>query len=337
MTATAQYDSCHKLALSYVVPIRWREERERFELTCYLALVAHMCAEVIVVDGSPDDVFAGNGEAWGDFVTHIRPDPDDTGAMGKVAGVHAGVRAARHEVIVLADDDVRYDGPALRRVRDLLEFFDVVSPQNYFDRLPWRARWDTARTLINRAWGGDYSGSLGLRRSRVNSMGGYDARAIFDNLELIRTIRAHGGKTTTVMDLYVRRGPPSVGHFWSQRMRYAYEDFATPVRMLCWLMVLPTAIAATLHQKWAHMLAAAIGVMTLAEHGRRLHGGDTVFPRTSALLAPLWMLERGFFAWLAVAERLRYGGLRYHGQVVFTAAHSMRALRRRARDASTSD
>jgi len=32
---------------------------------------------------------------------------------------------------------------------------DLVGPQNFFDPLPWHARWDSARTLLNRASGGD--------------------------------------------------------------------------------------------------------------------------------------------------------------------------------------
>lgn len=324
------------LQLSYVLPVRWQVAEGLFELTCYLSFLARICEEVVVVNGSPAEVFRHNAAAWGSWVVHIRPDPGDTGSMGKVAGVHAGVRRARCQAIVLADDDVRYDREGLQRVLDLLAHFDVVSPQNYFDRLPWRARWDTARTLVNRAFGGDYSGSLGLRRARMLAIGGYDAAAIFDNLELIRTIEAHGGRLTTVLDLYVRRSPPTIGHFWSQRRRYAYEEFARPWRMLVSLAILPAAVTALANGRGGHLVRAALSVTVLAEHGRRVHGGREVFPATSSLLAPLWILERGVCAWLAVAERQRLGGLRYHGQVVFTAAHSRRVLRKRAQSSNQS-
>jgi hypothetical protein len=46
-------------------------------------------------------------------------------------------------------------------------------------------------------------------------------------------------------------------------------------------------------------------------------------------LAPLWVLERGVCAWLAVLQRLRFGGVRYGDSVIPRAAHSERALRRR--------
>src|SRR5205085_6247973 len=131
-----------------------------------------------------------------------------------VAGVHTGVAAARHERVVLADDDVRYGPEQLARVAALLEAHDLVQPQNVFDPLPWHARWDTARTLLNRALGADFPGTLGVRRSRFIAMGGYSGDVIFENLELIRTVEASGGTTLSALDLYVRRLPPTSARFW---------------------------------------------------------------------------------------------------------------------------
>src|SRR5947199_230450 len=73
---------------------------------------------------------------------------------------------------------------------------------------------------------------------------GYDGDMLFENLELIRTVEAGGGSVIAVPSLYVRRVPPSTGRFLEQRVRQAYEDFALPVRMACWLAVPPMSIAA---------------------------------------------------------------------------------------------
>ncbi len=56
------------------------------------------------------------------------------------------------------------------------------------------------------------------------------------------------------------------------------------------------------------------------------------FPPARSLLAPLWVVERGVCIWLALLQRLRHGGVRYGDVVIPTAAHSLRTLRRRARD-----
>lgn len=322
-----------RLDLSYVVPIRWRDGGQRDGLARYLAAIAPHCAEVVVVDGSPPEVFDANAAAWGGQVIHIPPAEDERWLMGKVSGVRTGVRLASHERLVIADDDVRYDPEALRRTARLLDDHDLVRPQNYFSRLPWHARWDTARTLLNRSLGRDFPGTLAVRRSRMLAMGLYDGDVLFENLELIRTVRAHGGSTSSPLDLYVARVPPSAAHFWGQRTRQAYDDFALPLRMTLWLAVVPLLALASRRR----LTPAAAGLaVALAEVGRRRAGGAAVFPATSSLLAPVWILERGVCAWLAVLQRLRYGGVRYGDSVISVSAHTERQLRARRSAAPTS-
>lgn len=317
------------LDLSYVVPIRWRDGSQRSELADYLERIAPHCAEVIVVDGSEPDVFAANGAAFGDRVTHVPPGEDERWLMGKVSGVRTGVVLASRERIVVADDDVRYDPAILRRTAELLGEYDLVRPQNHFDRLPWHARWDTARTLLNRSFGRDFPGTLAVRRSRMLAMGLYDGDVLFENLELIRTVRAHGGRTISPLDLYVARVPPSPSHFWGQRTRQAYDDFAMPARMALWLAVVPLLGLSLLTRRRALAAVPTALAVGAAELGRRRAGGAAVFPATSSLLAPVWILERGVCAWLAILQRLRFGGVRYGDSVIPVAAHSERQLRRR--------
>ncbi|HEU4462288.1 MAG TPA: glycosyltransferase [Solirubrobacterales bacterium] len=317
------------LDLSYVVPVRWRDGEQRRELAAYLAEIAPHCAETIVVDGSPPEVYAENAAAWGGFVRHVPPAAEEACLMGKVAGVRTGVRLASRDRVVIADDDVRYDPEALHRTARLLDDHELVRPQNFFDRLPWHARWDTARTLLNRAFGRDYPGTMAVRRGRLLEIGLYDGDVLFENLELIRTVRAHGGGVAEPLDLYVARVPPSAAHFWGQRTRQAYDDFALPLRMALWLAVLPLlALSAARRRPCLSLGPAAISVAA-AELGRRRAGGRIVFPAGSSLLAPVWILERGVCAWLAVLQRLRFGGVRYGDSVIPLAAHSERQLRRR--------
>ena len=102
---------------------------------------------------------------------------------------------------------MRYDERTLAAVVAALETADVVRPQNYFEPLPWHACWDTGRMLLNRVTGGDWPGTLGVRRSALVATGGYDGRAMFENLELVRTIVAAGGREATLFDVFVREAP----------------------------------------------------------------------------------------------------------------------------------
>ncbi|MDG4805714.1 glycosyltransferase [Micromonospora sp. WMMD1120] len=307
-----------RLPVTYVLPLRWHTDTGLAELTDYLRWLAAR-VDVVVVDGSPPDLFARHGEAWRGLVRHRPPDPDRQGLNGKVVGVHTGIDAARHEQVVIADDDVRYDEAGLHAVHRLLDRVDLVRPQNYFYPLPWHAWWDTGRTLLNRALGDDYPGTLAIRRSTFLAMGGYDADVLFENLELIRTVRAYGGVEAAPAWLYVRRLPPDAAHFRGQRVRQAYDDLAQPVRLLTALAVLPTMAVASRRPRL--LLGLTLTVVALAETGRRRAAGNAVFPASTALAAPLWLLERGVCSWLAVAQRVLLGGVRYHHTRIRQPAH----------------
>lgn len=325
--------------IDYVLPLRWQDDAGLAELTGYLRFLSQY-ARIVVIDGSPSPLFERHARLWRGIAEHVRPDKDLTIANGKVAGVLTGMRRARAEHVVIADDDVRYDVDALARVDALLDHADLVRPQNHFHPLPWHARWDTARTLLNRALGADYPGTFGVRRSTFEKMGGYDGDVLFENLELIRTVRAHGGREVRPLDLYVRRLPPDARRFWSQRIRQAYDDLAQPARMAVFLAVLPCLGAALWRRRVMPVVVGVVGVAGaaatagLAEIGRRRAGGRRVFPATTCLFAPVWVLERAVCSWAALAARFALGGVPYAGRRLRVAAHSTRRLRRRALQAS---
>lgn len=317
--------------VSYVLPLRWAEPGPIEELSAYLESLAGVTDEILVVDGSPPPVFALHAAALPGIARHLPPHPDLAFGMGKVNGVLSGVREARGELIVIADDDVRYQPSALRRAVDLLSEADLVRPQNYFDELPWHARWDTARSLLNRVFTGDpafpvgdFPGTLAVRRGALLATGGYDGDALFENLELMRTIRAAGGRVATPLDLYVARRPPSTSHFASQRVRQAYDDFAIPARIAAFLAIAPLTARALRRGRVRPLLASGIASIIVAEVGRRRAGGATRFPVSGSLLAPAWIVERAVCSWFALGARLR-GGVLYGDRRL---AHSATSLRR---------
>lgn len=321
--------------VSYVLPLRWAEPGPIEELAAYLRGLAGEADEILVVDGSPPAVFELHAAALRGVARHLPPDPDLDFEMGKVNGVVTGLRHCSHERVAIADDDVRYEPAALRRAVALLDTADLVRPQNYFDALPWHARWDTARSLLNRVFTGDrdfpvgdFPGTLAVRRSSFLAGGAYDGDALFENLELMRTIRAAGGDVLTPLDLYVARRPPSTAHFLSQRVRQAYDDFAIPVRLGAYLAVGPWVARQVRRGRRRRLGLAAAASVGVAEIGRRRAGGAERFPLSGSLLAPAWIAERAVCAWLAVGERLA-GGVRYGDRRLRHAATPMRELRRR--------
>jgi hypothetical protein len=313
-------------ALTYVLPLRTGAGEPVDELATYLRWLVREVAEVVVVDGSDPDVVDAHRRAFPPEVAVVPP--DERTPMGKVGGVVTGLRRASYDEVVVADDDVRYDATSLRRVHELLGRADVVRPANFFDPLPWHARLETGRILLNRVLGGDWPGTLGVRRERLLAAGGYDGAAMFENLELVRTVLAMGGTEVVASDVLVRRLPPTTAHFLGQRVRQAYDEFARPARLIAWLAVVPTVVTLAARRRWGALACGVAGVMAIAEVGRRRDGGRRVFPASSSLLAPAWVAERAVSSWLAVGSRLR-GGVPYRDGRLRKAASSSRELRRR--------
>lgn len=296
------------LPISYILPIAASSSQAR-ALTGYLCRLSRVVDEVIVVDGSPDSLFRAHAHAWAHHVRHMPP--KTLTQNGKVGNVITGVLAARNENVVIADDDVRYRRDELLRLSGLLGRFDVVRPQNWFHPLPWHARWDSARILLNRVLDGDWPGTLALRRSRFLAAGGYAGDVLFENLELVRTIEAVGGREMVARDLFVVRRPPTAAHFWRQRVRQAYDELARPSRFVAQLAILPTVLTLLERRRINALTTMAVASIVAAEVGRRRDGARKVFPASSALWAPAWIGERAVTAWLALCESLVCGGVRY--------------------------
>ena len=315
---------------TYILPIKAsRPVAAAADFTEYLRWLSSMMREVIVVDDSSPQVFAAHAEAWGSFVRHVAPKPGLATPMGKVGNVLTGIGLASSERLIIADDDVRYDRASLSRLVSALDDVDVARPQNYFDPLPWHARWDTGRMLLNRITGGDWPGTLAVRHSVLRATGGYDGSAMFENLELVRTVLAAGGREASCLDIYVLRRPSTARHFWSQRIRQAYDEIARPWRLIIQLAVLPIAIALAISDQWLFIAWIGAAVVALAELGRRRAGGVRVFPFSASLFAPMWVAERAVCSWLALLSKVFLGGVRYRGTVLSLAANPLHVLRAR--------
>lgn len=314
--------------ISYILAFKAAGDEDVGELASYLKTLSNHVSEVIVVNGSHDDLWTEHDRLWGSYCLHMRPRSDLRFANGKVDGVITGVESASCEVVVIADDDVRYDLPSLDRIVQLFTEADLVIPQNHFSEHPWHAAWDTGRTLLNRAVSYDYPGTLAVRREVFMSCGGYDGDVMFENLELIRTVEAAGGRVLAPLDLLVERRPPEAARFVSQRVRQAYDEFALPGRLLLFLSVLPGIGALVWLRRWRLLAGALVMPVAVAELGRRRGGGRRVYPRRASFLAPLWLLERGVCMWFAVIELLR-GGIPYRGTRIRMAAHRTRTIANR--------
>lgn len=317
-------------AISYVLPFHDDTGEIDDDLVAYLGALAGEVTEVMVVDGSCPDAFARHGRRLPPGVGHVAP--DERTRNGKVGNVVTGVRRATHEVVVIADDDLRWTAPQMERAAGLLREHaaDVVRPQNVFVPTAWHTHVDTARTLLARATGGDWPGTLVVRRDALLSAGGYRGDVLFENLELVRTLRARGGRGHVALDLVVARRPPTARHFRGQQVRQAYDEVARPARLVVSASVLPLVGGLVARRRWRALATGTIAVAAIAELGRRRGGGRRWFPARAAVVAPPWLVWRSLCTWAALGARL-LGGVRYRDCRLANAATPLRVLRAQAR------
>ena len=307
---------------TYLLPIRASDSSQARELAAYVNGIP--CHDVLVVDASPPQLFALHAKLFADHVRHIAPAGKPDTLNGKAHGVVTGMSLAQYNRVIIADDDVRYDAASLGAVLTALRTADVIRPQNYFDPCPWHAVLDSARMLINRSLDGDWPGTLAVRRSALPH--GYNTAVLFENYELVRTVCARGGREYIARNLFVRRLPPTSAHYWSQRIRQAYDEFARPARLILALAIAPLCAWSAIRHRLEIPTAVLLGAMALAAAGWLREGAYKFISPLAILAAPVWLAERSVCAWLALYERARYGGVRYAGSILRAAA-STRAER----------
>ena len=309
---------------TYLLPIR----RTRFsaseaaEFVEYFQTLRDAGCDLLVMDGSPAQVFQQHHEAWNSLSRHEKVDRSFGYLNDKVNGIHTGVNLARTEKIILADDDIRYAAPQIDRVCELLDDFEVVRPQNFLAPLPWWARMEAARMLINRATLrlADYPGTCGFRRATMLRVGHYDGDVLFDNEELIRHFARAGAAISYNTNLFVQKRPPRFRKWIEQRPRQAYEDFGLRLKTALFFSLPILAIALSL--AWGlrgfvlYLVALCLCSIALAATGRLRGAASQHFPWSVCLFAPLWIIERSFSTYWALYWHFTYGGYPFGDKIL---------------------
>ena len=301
---------------TYLLPIRRGvfDEAEAQDFAAYFETLVSADCEVIVVDGSPAEVFEQHRASWSQVCRHEAVDGRFGYMNDKVNGIHTGVELASCEKIVLADDDIRYTAGDIEKMVALLDDHEMVRPQNFLSPLPWWARMESARMLINRATLriGDYPGTCAFRRSTMLRVGHYDGDVLFDNEEIVRHFARFGASIHYAIDFFVQKRPPALQKWKEQRPRQAYEDFGlrakTALFLALPLLLVASAIAAGLFGFVLCVLLVSIFAIALACAGGARGVASDYIPPWVCLYAPLWVFERSFSTYWALFWYFTRGG-----------------------------
>jgi hypothetical protein len=300
---------------TYLLPFRRTAfcPEEASELGNYLKEIGRSGCEIMIVDGSSPEVFRENDAAWTGLCRHVPVDRSFAYLNDKVNAVHTGLAAASGTKIILADDDIRYTESSLAVIVARLDNYEVVRPQNYLSPLPWWAKMEAARMLINRATLplADYPGTCAFRKSAMDEAGHYDGDVLFDNEEILRHFARHEMKIDYAHDLFVKKRAPRLSKWFEQRPRQAYEDFGLRVKSGLFVSLIPLAAAMAILSERALATSAALtalGSMVLALIGRIKGEARHFFPLHVCLFAPAWIFERAFSSYWALYWYVTRGG-----------------------------
>jgi glycosyl transferase family 21 len=309
---------------TYLLPIRRTafSATEAKELGVYFRTLKNAGCNVLVVDGSAAPVFEQHAETWRSLVRHEPVDRSFGYLNDKVNGVHTGVGLAATEKIILADDDIRYTPAEIDRVCEQLENFEVVRPQNFLSPLPWWARMEAARMLINRATlrTADYPGTCAFRRGTMLRVGHYDGDVLFDNEEIIRHFARAGATVFYATNLFVRKRPPAFRKWIEQRPRQAYEDFGLRTKTALFLSLPIFAGWLGYAFGWEsfvyYLLSVSVISIALATAGRFRGTASKHFPWSIYFFAPLWTLERTVSTYWALYWHFAHGGYPFGDKIL---------------------
>ncbi len=309
---------------TYLLPIRRVKfsSAEAGSFSLYFRGLNDAGCDVLVIDGSSTAIFQQHDDAWRSVCRHERVDRSFGYLNDKVNGIQTGVRLAGAEKIILADDDIRYSAAEIDRICGLLDEFDVVRPQNFLQPLPWWARMEAARMLINRATlrTGDYPGTCAFRRSVMLEVGPYDGDVLFDNEEIIRHFARAGASISYAINLFVRKRPPTLRKWIEQRPRQAYEDFGLRAKTALFLSlpILAVWVGAGWGLKGLFVYLAGISIaavcLAIAGWFRGMTSG--YFPISVPFFAPLWIFERSLSTYWALYWHFARGGYPFGDKIL---------------------
>lgn len=275
-------------------------------LASYLSNLGVIGCEVIVVDGSPREIFEENRRVLRWVGRHIAPRPQHRHAPG-IDPVAAAVDFAAQEKIIVADEAVRYTASDVDQLCELLELHEVVVPQDYLDPLPWWGGIEAGRILVHRGIEpiGD-GGTFGFRRSAVRGLRAIDMH-VDESEEPLRRLGMRGAEVFSAHEVFVRREPPRLNDWLRGRSRSAEADLAMPVRSVIFFGLIPVALLLAMlggaGVASGYATAIALASLVLALRGRS--GAGAFFPLRACLYAPVWVLERSISVYWALLRKLK--------------------------------
>jgi hypothetical protein len=260
--------------------------------------------EVVVVDASEPAAFDDHRRVLRWVARHLPPAPAHLTADGTLHLLEASADFAQTNKVVVATPAAHYQPEDLHRVCDLLEDHEVVVPNEYLDPLPWWARIDAGRMLLQRAVvvSPDAVGTFGFRRDSLAAIRRHGRPS--DAGDILHALARQGMELHDAADVFIRQTPPALGDWWTRRPQ---QSRLSPAGAALFVTLIPLLAMAGL-LGGAGLTAGFSGALAFSTFALAVRGrlglAARYFPMSVCLFAPVWLLERSLTAYRAVGLRL---------------------------------
>lgn len=313
--------------LSIIIPVKLEYGRDVVEFVKYIHLLsdqmAHYEYEIIISNESNNEVFeyVNNEMKNHSKVKHILPNPTyRTGANDKLNGIYAALDYCTYEKILLVDDHYRVSKSTIEKLIPLYETYDCFKMMPKFDKFPLSALLDLCGMYIINLLDSkkQYCGHLCFKKTHIMKFGFPNRDSLFDELAIEMHLKENKCCTGYIKNVSLEAVQNiSIKKFWEQRVRYAYENMALPIRFTMFLSILPILILLlAINQLLAlcFVIFLTTAVILLAYIGQIIYGKKNV-PRFSFLLSPMWFWFYPFTSWIAIVKYFS-GGVMFGGRKI---------------------
>ena len=295
---------------------------------CYNALMQSLDFEnelqVLIPNDSRDTIF-NEVDCWFNSpnIIHFRPSKDfKIGRNGKLNSVKAALQYVNHELVLLLDDDYRPSITTIRafkntlRDNSCLKSMVVYIDPKISDLVNSCGIFFINFTTSHR----QFCGHLGFKKKDFQEVGFPSHDVLFDELAIELQFRKAGKKVGYDPNVYLEMITHGLGKFWEQRVRYAYENLAYPLRFIFFLMILPVSILLGVYNIYILLfavLAMSIMVWAITFIGQKRYARER-YPKLTWVYGVIWFWIYPFCTWIALFYFLR-GGIKFGDQKVKNA------------------
>lgn len=325
------YSQGLKMKVSIIIPIKSNKDDRLLEFTEYICNLSEQLkkddCQIIIADESEFSVYSHMKKEFAKLknVFHFVPrDEYRDGANDKLNGIHDALNYVKYDNVLLIDDHFR-----LTR-NDLVSMYKYFGKYSCFKTMPNFNKFSPS-VLIDLCGmfvvnildsKKQYCGHLAFSKKSLDIAMFPDKNTLFDELALEEQFRKANLPVGFIKNTAIEATQDiSYKKFFEQRVRYAYENLAFPIRFSFFCSILPIlGILLWLNKDLALYVAALLTVATtsIALVGQIVYG-QKVAPKYTFLFSPLWFWFYPFTTWIAVYKYFT-GGITFGGRKIKKAS-----------------